>query len=70
MPAIVIKELSQPANDNNKQLTMHETRNQNFLLVCMLKLGEMPVNELFFKKKKKETEATNCKMAFRVFIKI
>lgn len=46
LPSKVIEELSRPANDNNKQLPMHETRNQNFLLVCMLKLGEVPVNEL------------------------
>lgn len=46
LPSRVIEELSGPANDNNKQLPMHETRNQNFLLACMLKLGEVPVNEL------------------------
>lgn len=52
LPSEVIKMLSWPANDNNKQLTTHETRNQNFLLVCMLKLGEMPVNELKTRRKK------------------
>lgn len=45
---------------------MYEIRNQNFLFVCMFKLGEMLVNE--FKKKKKGRG--NCKMVFRIFIKI
>ena len=64
-PPKVIEELSGPANDNNKQLPMHETRNRYFLLVCMLKLGEMPVNEL----KKGGGGWSNCKMALSISIK-
>lgn len=47
LPSEVIKEFSRPANDNNKQLTMHETGNQNCLLIRMHKPGEIPVNKLF-----------------------
>lgn len=63
MPSKIFKELSQPANDNNKQLTMHETRNQNFLLVCMFQLGEMSVNELKKAKNKQTKKQTTKKQA-------
>lgn len=46
----LITKPSGPANDNNKHLTIRETRNQSFLRVCMLKLGEMPVNDCKEKK--------------------